>query len=57
MIRDYLSSLEGQKAICEFFTTSNGREVMKQVLPGILWCMFLPWDLQSAVSEKLKENP
>lgn len=57
MIRNYLSSPEGQKAICEFVTTPKGRETMKQVLPSILGCMTLPPDLQSAVTEKLKEIP
>lgn len=57
MIRNYLSSPEGQKAICEFVTTPKGREAMKQVLPGILRCMSLPRDLQSAVARKLKEIP
>jgi hypothetical protein len=57
MIRNYLSSPEGQKAICEFVTTPKGREAMKQILPGILGCMSLPRDLQSAVARKLKEIP
>ena len=55
MIRDYLSSPEGQKAICEFVTTPKGREAMKQILPSILSCLYLPPDLQSAVALKLKE--
>ena len=57
MIRNYLSSPEGQRAICEFVTTPKGRETMKQVLPGILGCMALPGELQSAVIQKLREIP
>jgi 3-deoxy-D-manno-octulosonic-acid transferase len=57
MIRDYLSSPEGQQAICEFAGTQKGREALKNVLPSILSCLYMPVDLQSAVSEKLKEIP
>jgi hypothetical protein len=57
MIRNYLSSAEGHKAICEFVATPKGREVMKQLLPGILSCLHLPHDLQVEVAKKLKEIP
>lgn len=57
LIRDYLSSPEGEKAIIDFVATPKGREVMKQILPNILSCLFLPADLQSEVTRTLKEIP
>lgn len=57
MIQDYLSSPEGKKGICEFTSTKRGRETMKEVLPSILSCLCLPADLQSTVTQKLKEIP
>jgi hypothetical protein len=57
MIREYLSSPEGQKAICEFTSTKKGRAVMKKVLPSILSCLLLPADIQSTVTQTLKEIP
>jgi len=57
MIREYLSSPEGQKAICEFTSTKKGRAVMKKVLPSILSCLLLPADIQSTVTQTLKDIP
>lgn len=57
MVREYLSSMEGQKAIGEFVATPKGRQAMKQVLPGILSCLHLPPALQSEIARTLKEIP
>jgi hypothetical protein len=57
MIQNYLSSPEGQKAICEFTSTEKGRATMKNILPSILSCLCLPAEIQSTVTQKLKEIP
>jgi hypothetical protein len=57
IVTSYLKSPQGQQAICEFATSPNNRETMKQVLPGILSCMSLPQDLQVEVARRLKEIP
>jgi hypothetical protein len=57
MVKEYLSSPEGQQAICEFAATQKGREALKNVLPSVLSCLCLPPDIQSEVARTLKEIP